>query len=68
MDENTIRKSALKEYKRWLERTKGDQYHEKLIDIKDNPDEITDAFCREISFTASGIIGLIGPGTNRINK
>lgn len=68
MDENTIKKSAVKEYKRWLERTKGDQYHEKLVDIKDNIDEITDAFCREIPFSASGMIGLIGPGTNRINK
>lgn len=68
MDELSVRKAALTEFRRWLERTRDDQYNEKLIDIKDNPDEITDAFCRELPFESSGLIGLIGPGTNRINK
>ena len=39
MDELSVRKAALTEFRRWLERTKDDQYNEKLIDIKDNPDE-----------------------------
>ncbi len=68
MDDKAVRKHAYAEFRRWLEKTKDDPYHEKLIDIKDNPDEITDAFSREISFGTSGIRGLIGPGTNRINK
>ena len=68
MDDKSVRKHAYSEFRRWLEKTRGDQYHEKLTDIKDNPDEITDAFCREITFGTSGIRGLIGPGTNRINK
>ena len=68
MDDNDIRKAALKEFNRWLERTKGDKYHEKLVEIKDNPDEITDAFYRKLPFASSGLLGFIGPGTNRINK
>ena len=68
MDEKAVRKHAYSEFRHWLECTKGDKYHEKLVDIKDNPDEITDAFYRDISFGSSGVRGLIGPGTNRINK
>ena len=68
MEENDIKKAAFNEYRRWFERTKGDQYHEKLNEISSNEDEITDAFMREIPFRAEGLTGLIGPGTNRINK
>ena len=68
MSDNDISKTAFNEYRRWCERTKGDQYHEKLVEISDNTDEITDAFSRALPFKAEGLIGLIGPGTNRINK
>lgn len=68
MSDNDIKKSAFNEYRRWSERTKGDQYHEKLNEISDNQDEITDAFLGELPFRAEGLTGLIGPGTNRINK
>lgn len=68
MNETEINEEAYREFRRWVERTKGDTYHEKLIDIKDNPDEISDAFSGELAFTSSGIRGLIGPGTCRINK
>ncbi|MBR3146656.1 MAG: phospho-sugar mutase [Eubacterium sp.] len=68
MEENPENKASFNEFRRWLERTKGDKYHEKLVEIKDNPDEITDAFTGKLTLTASGLLGLIGPGTNRINK
>ena len=68
MEENAVNKASFDEFRRWLERTKGDKYHEKLVDIKDNPDEIADAFSRKLELTSSGLLALIGPGTNRINK
>ncbi len=68
MEENLENKASFNEFRRWLERTKGDKYHEKLVEIKDNPDEISDAFNGKLTLTSSGLLGLIGPGTNRINK
>lgn len=39
---------------------------EKLI--KENPDEITDAFYRNLEFGTGGLRGVMGVGTNRMNK
>ncbi|WP_126246522.1 phospho-sugar mutase [Chitinophaga rhizosphaerae] len=39
---------------------------EKLI--KENPDEITDAFYRNLEFGTGGLRGIMGVGTNRMNK
>ncbi|MGN6509587.1 MAG: phospho-sugar mutase [Chitinophaga sp.] len=36
--------------------------------LKDNPDEITDAFYRNLEFGTGGLRGVMGVGTNRMNK
>lgn len=35
---------------------------------KENPDELTDAFYRNLEFGTGGLRGIMGVGTNRINK
>ncbi|MGX5816976.1 phospho-sugar mutase [Chitinophaga lutea] len=35
---------------------------------KDNPDELTDAFYRSLEFGTGGLRGVMGVGTNRMNK
>jgi phosphoglucomutase len=35
---------------------------------KENPDELTDAFYRNLEFGTGGLRGVMGPGTNRMNK
>ncbi len=34
----------------------------------DNPDELTEAFYRNLEFGTGGLRGIMGVGTNRINK
>ncbi|MGN0709327.1 MAG: phospho-sugar mutase [Anaerovoracaceae bacterium] len=64
-----IEKQAMAEYERWLKNTENDEhFHNNLLQIQGNKDEITDAFYRHIAFGTSGMRGLLGPGTNRINK
>lgn len=36
--------------------------------IKDNPEELTDAFYKDLEFGTGGLRGIIGTGTNRMNK
>ncbi|MGN7723213.1 phospho-sugar mutase [Chitinophaga sp. 22620] len=36
--------------------------------LKENPDEITDAFYRNLEFGTGGLRGVMGVGTNRMNK
>lgn len=36
--------------------------------LKENPDEITDAFYRNLEFGTGGLRGIMGVGTNRMNK
>lgn len=35
---------------------------------QENPDELTDAFYRSLEFGTGGLRGVMGPGTNRMNK
>src|SRR6187402_1615172 len=35
---------------------------------KDNPDELADAFYRNLEFGTGGLRGIMGTGTNRMNK
>ena len=39
-----------------------------LIEIKDNEKEIEDRFYKELEFGTAGLRGVIGAGTNRMNK
>ena len=59
----------LKEYQRWIESSEFDEETKKeLISIKDNKEEIEDRFYKELEFGTAGLRGIIGAGTNRMNK
>ena len=59
----------LEEYKRWCESPEFDEETRKeLIAIKDDEKEIEDRFYKELEFGTAGLRGIIGAGTNRMNK
>lgn len=61
--------SYLEEYKRWCESPEFDEETKKeLLEIKGNQDEIEDRFYKELEFGTAGLRGIIGAGTNRMNK
>ena len=62
-------KNYLKEYKKWCESPDFDEETKKeLSEIKDNEKEIEDRFYKELEFGTAGLRGIIGAGTNRMNK
>ena len=57
------------EYKKWCEDPSFDEETKKeLIAIKDDEEEIKDRFYKELEFGTAGLRGVIGMGTNRMNK
>lgn len=57
------------EYTRWIESNFIDEDTKKeLIKIKDNKKEIEDRFYKNLEFGTAGLRGIIGAGTNRMNK
>lgn len=57
------------EYKKWCEDPSFDEETKKeLISIKDDEEEIKDRFYKELEFGTAGLRGVIGMGTNRMNK
>lgn len=56
-------------YRSWIENPYYDENTKaELMSIKDNEKEIEDRFYRELEFGTGGMRGLIGAGTNRMNK
>lgn len=59
----------LEEYKKWCESLEFDEETKKeLLAIKDDEKEIEDRFYQELEFGTAGLRGVIGAGTNRMNK
>ena len=59
----------LEEYKKWCEANEFDEETKKeLLSIKDDKMEIEDRFYQELEFGTAGLRGIIGVGTNRMNK
>ena len=59
----------LEEYKKWCESPEFDEETKKeLLEIKDDEKEIEDRFYQELEFGTAGLRGVIGVGTNRMNK
>ncbi len=59
----------LEEYKKWCEDVTFDEETRKeMLSIKDNDKEIKDRFYKELEFGTAGLRGVIGNGTNRMNK
>ena len=56
-------------YKEWLENPIFDEEtKEELKKIKDNKKEIEDRFYKDLEFGTAGLRGVIGSGSNRMNK
>lgn len=69
MDKNEMKKYANNEYRRWLEMTREDpQLQHELEQLSDNEEERLDSFYTDLRFGTSGIRGIIGAGTNRMNE
>jgi phosphoglucomutase len=53
----------------WKNRSFDEQTIQEVVRLeKDNPTELTDAFYRNLEFGTGGLRGIMGVGTNRINK
>ena len=53
----------------WLSGNFDDEIKNKIKELQtSNPDELGDAFYRNLEFGTGGLRGLMGVGTNRINK
>ena len=61
-------KNVLSEYKRWLEHEDLDlRLKKELIDMEGDENAIYEAFYRNLDFGTSGLRGIMGAGTNRMN-
>ena len=59
----------LEEYEKWCTDPSFDEEtREELLKIKGNKEEIEDRFYKELEFGTAGLRGVIGMGTNRMNK
>ena len=59
----------LEEYQKWCESPDFDEETKReLLEIKGNESEIEDRFYKELEFGTAGLRGIIGAGTNRMNK
>ena len=59
----------LKKYEEWLNSNEIDaETKEQLKKIKENDTEIKDSFYKDLEFGTAGLRGIVGPGTNRMNK
>lgn len=68
MDINEIKAIATTEYERWLLNTIDDDEAQKQLEaLGGNQEEVLDSFYTHLSFGTSGMRGLMGLGTNRIN-
>ena len=62
-------KNYLEEYKNWCESPDFDKDTKKeLLEIQDDEKEIEDRFYKDLEFGTAGLRGIIGAGTNRMNK
>lgn len=62
-------KKYLEEYETWLSSPDFDEKTKKeLEEIKNDEKEIEDRFYKELEFGTAGLRGVIGAGTNRMNK
>lgn len=59
----------LKKYEEWCNGEIFDnEVKQELLEIKENENEIKDRFYKDLEFGTAGLRGIIGAGTNRMNK
>ena len=58
-----------KKYEEWLNSNEIDEEtKEELRKMRDNETEIKDSFYKDLEFGTAGLRGIVGAGTNRMNK
>ena len=67
MEKDKIYAKAKTEYMRWIEQVPDMGHMGELVELGLSEDELADAFCKELKFGTSGMRGIIGMGTNRMN-
>ncbi len=64
-----MEKTYMEKYNQWLKDPFiDDETKEELKSIADNEEEIEDRFYKELEFGTAGLRGVMGAGTNRMNK
>jgi phosphoglucomutase len=65
----TVEKNVMKRAETWLESNFDEETRTKVRQlIETDPAELTDAFYRDLEFGTGGLRGIMGVGTNRMNK
>ena len=52
----------------WLDGDYDDETKQAIVKMFDNPDELNESFYRNLEFGTGGLRGIMGVGTNRMNK
>ncbi len=69
MSTSKIDKAILSKAQQWLQPDYDRQTREQVEElINSNPKELTDAFYKDLEFGTGGLRGIMGPGSNRMNK
>lgn len=69
MSNSNIDKAILSKAQQWLEPEYDKQTREQVQElISNNPKELADAFYKDLEFGTGGLRGIMGPGSNRMNK
>ena len=71
MNKEEIRTFAIEEYHRWQQAAEhfGDiELLSELAQLAEEEEEVIDSFCASLRFGTSGIRGILGAGTNRMNE
>ena len=70
MDINTLNidESAKLNIKSWLEGDYDAETKQAIMDMASNPNELNESFYRHLEFGTGGLRGIMGVGTNRMNK
>ncbi len=64
-----MKQEYMAKYDKWCEDINIDEgTKQELLDIKGNDEEIKDRFYKNLDFGTAGLRGIIGAGTNRMNK
>ena len=63
------RQEYMSQYEKWCDDPEiDDETKQELFEIKGNEEEIKDRFYKSLDFGTAGLRGIIGAGTNRMNK
>lgn len=69
MSKEKIEKTILEKAEKWLSSTYDADTRDAVRNmIENNPDELTECFYRDLEFGTGGLRGIMGAGTNRMNK